>query len=56
MQMRCECAAELLESGCLPIQEISQYVGYDDTNYFARVFKNQVGISSQEYRKRKSFY
>lgn len=56
MQLRCEHAAELLESSNLPIQEISQHVGYEDTNYFSRVFKKKFGISPQEYRKQKSFY
>lgn len=55
-QARCERAAELLESSSLPIQEIGQYVGYEDTNYFTRVFKKQMGISPQEYRKQKAFY
>ena len=53
---RCKRAAELLENAQLLIQEISHYVGYEDTNYFARVFKNSVGLSPQEYRKRKRIY
>ena len=56
MRVRCERAAELLETSSLPIQDISQYVGYEDTNYFARVFKKQMGISPQGYRKQKVFY
>lgn len=53
---RCKSAAELLENSQLPIQEISHYVGYDDTSYFSRVFKKIMGMSPQEYRKDKSFY
>lgn len=55
-QARCECAANLLENSQMLVQEVSHYVGYDDTNYFARVFKEIMGISPQEYRKKKSFY
>lgn len=55
MQARCERAAMLLESSNLPVQKISQYVGYEDTNYFARVFKGFMGMSPQEYRRQKAF-
>lgn len=55
MHMRCESAAELLKTSNLPIQIISQSVGYEDTNYFSRVFKSTMGISPQEYRKQKLF-
>lgn len=55
-QARCECAAELLENSRLPVHEISSYVGYADNNYFAKVFKNVMGVSPQEYRKAKTFY
>lgn len=55
MHMRCEYAAELLKTSDLPIQTISQSVGYEDTNYFSRVFKSTMGVSPQEYRKQKLF-
>lgn len=50
-QTRCERAAELLKSSRLSIQNISQYVGYEDANYFARVFKSLMGVTPQDYRK-----
>lgn len=53
---RCERAAELLENSQLHIQEISSYVGYEDNNYFSKIFKSIMGVSPQEYRKRKTFY
>ena len=53
---RCARAAELLENTQLLVQEISHYVGYEDTNYFARVFKNSLGLSPQDYRKAKRLY
>lgn len=54
--VRCERAADLLENTQLLVQEISHYVGYEDTNYFARVFKSSRGVSPQEYRKLKKLY
>lgn len=56
MQVRCERAAELLQNSQLLIQEISHYVGYEDNNYFSKIFKKVMGVSPQEYRKRKTFY
>lgn len=53
---RCECAAKLLKNSQLPIHEISSYVGYEDSNYFTKVFKSIMGVSPQEYRKAKTFY
>lgn len=55
-QARCERAAELLENSQLPVHEISAYVGYEDNNYFAKIFKSVMGTSPQEYRKMKTFY
>lgn len=54
--LRCERAAELLRSSDLPIQDISQYVGYSDTNYFSRVFKHLMRMTPQDYRKQKEIY
>ena len=50
-QARCERAAELLKNSDLSIQQISQYVGYEDANYFARLFKSYKGSTPQLYRK-----
>ena len=48
--LRCKKAAEMLRSGTAPIQEISSYVGYDDNNYFVKVFRRQFGVTPSEYR------
>lgn len=48
--LRCDKAAEMLQSGRTPIQEISGYVGYIDNNYFVKVFKKQYGVTPSEYR------
>ena len=56
MQARCERAAELLRNSTLQIQEISRYVGYEDQSYFARIFKDNMSVTPQQYRKLKNFY
>ena len=35
----------------LPITEIAYQVGYEDSDYFSRVFKKLIGTSPREYRK-----
>lgn len=49
-QLRCQHAAELLRSTDRPIQEISSYVGYEDNNYFVKVFRKQYGMTPSAYR------
>lgn len=49
--LRCQHAAELLNSTSLSIQEISSYVGYLDNNYFVKVFKKQYGMTPSEYQR-----
>lgn len=43
-------ARELLETSSLPISDIAQEVGYNDSNYFARSFRKVYGVSPREYR------
>ncbi len=43
-------ACALLRHSKLSIQEIAKKVGYDDPNYFSRVFKQQKHISPCNYR------
>ncbi len=52
---RCEQAAELLADSRLRIRDIAGYVGYEDTNYFARVFGSVMHMSPQEYREKNQF-
>lgn len=49
-QTRIEKAMELLVETNLSITEISDKVGFNDYNYFCRVFKKKIGISPQKYR------
>lgn len=44
-------AQELLKNPELSIKEITAQVGYNDQNYFSRIFKNKFGISPSEFRK-----
>ena len=48
---RLEKARQLLENTELSIKEITAEVGYNDQNYFSRIFKNKYGLSPKEYRK-----
>ena len=45
-------AQTLLLGSEMSIQEIAQAVGMDDSSYFIRLFKKQIGFTPQEYRKR----
>ncbi len=47
---RIEKACDLLRNTQSTIHEIAQIVGYEDTQYFYRVFKKTLGITPLEYR------
>lgn len=51
-RLRMNKAQQLLENTQMPISEVSWNCGYDDQNYFSRVFKKHMGISPTEYRKK----
>ena len=48
--LRMEKAKDLLLSTDLSVGEIGETVGYDDQNYFSRIFKRQIGVSPSKYR------
>ncbi|WP_273320882.1 response regulator [Vallitalea guaymasensis] len=48
--LRLESSKELLKNTKLKIKEISKRVGYEDSNYFCRIFKKNIGMSPKEYR------
>lgn len=50
--LRIEKAKNLLIKTDLPISEISATVGYDDYNYFIRIFKKRVSYTPLVYRKK----
>ncbi len=48
---RLEKSRRLLSETNLSIKEITAEVGYNDQNYFSRIFKSKYGLSPKEYRK-----
>ncbi|MFZ9037312.1 MAG: GlxA family transcriptional regulator [Gammaproteobacteria bacterium] len=49
--LRIEEAKRLLEQGDLPIDEVSEAVGYLDTSFFRRLFKRLTGMPPGQYRR-----
>lgn len=52
IKYRIDRAKQLMQDTNKPIQEISEEVGYTNYNSFNRVFKNVVGVSPSDYRKK----
>jgi len=50
--LRIEEAKQLLESTKTPIEEIAVEVGYEDSNFFRRLFKRTVGVTPAKYRQK----
>ena len=50
--IRLNYACRLLKNTRFPVKDIAQMVGYSNANYFCRVFKKQLGITPNDYRKR----
>ncbi|MCR5620403.1 MAG: helix-turn-helix domain-containing protein [Treponema sp.] len=48
--MRLRRARELLRDPRMPIKEISAEIGFNDQNYFSRIFKNKFGMTPTEFR------
>lgn len=48
--LRVKNACRLLKSTGLSVTEIASRCGYDDNNYFSRVFKAETGVSPSVYR------
>lgn len=40
-----------MENTYLSITSISEQIGFNDVNYFSKIFKEFLGISPSEYRK-----
>ena len=49
--LRIEHGKALLESTDLPVEEISEKVGYSDTSFFRRLFRRLVGLNPVAYRR-----
>ena len=52
--LRLNMACHYLIDTVYSIAEISQKTGYSDPLYFSRIFKEKIGVTASEYRKRKS--
>ena len=50
---RLEKSCQLLAQTDLSIKEITATIGYNDQNYYSRIFKTKYGLSPKEYRKEK---
>lgn len=55
-ELRVKMAKELLDTTDHPVSEVSSIVGFDDYNYFIKVFKKGTGTTPVKYRKRKTEY
>jgi len=49
--LRIEEAKRVLESGSVPVDEISVAVGYEDASFFRRLFKRRTGMTPSQYRR-----
>jgi transcriptional regulator GlxA family with amidase domain len=49
--LRIEAAKQLLESGEMPVDEISVAVSYEDPSFFRRIFKRSTGLTPSQYRR-----
>ena len=52
IDLRISEAQKLLMETSLPCSVIANMVGFDDANYFSRVFKKRIGYSPLQYRSR----
>ena len=49
--LRIEEAKRLLETGQMPVDEISIEAGYEDASFFRRLFKRLTGLTPSQYRR-----
>lgn len=49
-KLRLQKAEHLLKNTALSVGEVSWHCGYDDQNYFSRIFKKNIGISPTEFK------
>jgi transcriptional regulator GlxA family with amidase domain len=50
--LRIEEAKQLLETTGMPVDQVAIEVGYEDPNFFRRLFKRRVGVTPARYRQR----
>lgn len=54
IKVRMEKACELLRTGKKSVAQVAEMVGYEDENYFGRVFKKYTGMTPAQYRRGQS--
>ncbi|MBQ7838867.1 MAG: helix-turn-helix transcriptional regulator, partial [Lachnospiraceae bacterium] len=52
-ELRLKQACTFLKTENCSIAEVAQKVGYADSNYFTKLFRNKLGMSPSEYRRKK---
>jgi len=52
LRLRIRRAGDLLRTTDLSVTEVAGFTGFDDANYFARQFRNVMGLSPSAYRKK----
>ena len=52
-RQRCDQAALMLLTTDQDVQHIAQQLGWQDANYFARIFRRHFGVSPSTYRTRR---
>ena len=52
VNVRAEHAIRFLQDPQWKLYQIAPMVGYEDPNYFAKIFKKKVGITPSEYREK----
>ena len=45
-------AVYMLSNSAVPVTDIIESVGYDNTSYFYRIFREKYGMSPKEYRRK----
>lgn len=53
MECRMKAACQLLSEENISVSKIAAQVGYTDANYFTKAFRNKIGMSPSEYRKKR---
>ena len=51
---RISAAKTLISTQDIGIKNIAEAVGYDDANYFSRLFKKKTGMTYTEYKKQQN--
>ncbi|HAG97003.1 MAG: AraC family transcriptional regulator [Pseudomonadales bacterium] len=51
IHMKMERACYLLDTNNQPVSRVAQALGYDDPQYFSRLFRKVTGLSPRDYRK-----